>query len=367
MLIELSGADARLLDAENFRELSIAFTEAVTPERRSVALSSLGSIVDERHVSVEPDRILALAGAKSNDPRWRSSFDAMLAYAASHGWVDDAGRVRIHVEAEPSPTLPPAGSSRTIVLTFDNLGEATELERGTFTSEQPLGRHPSVTIALPRLLDELDRLDLHATFFVEAINCEFNPEAVTEIVSRGHELGIHGWRHELWKTLHPDRERELLERSQQAFAQLGHPATAFRPPGGEMTTATPALLRKVGCRWASPHGSGFRADADGFAWAPFEWDLVDAYYRMESFAGLREARGHGSDPFPTELAEKRLRSALTDARPLHTLILHAFLMLDDAWWQSTRRLLRMVAELRSAGNTWVTNGSGLTDRIAADR
>ena len=45
-----------------------------------------------------------------------------------------------------------------LVLTFDNLGEATELERGGLDPGARLGEHPSVTEALPWLLDALDAL-----------------------------------------------------------------------------------------------------------------------------------------------------------------------------------------------------------------
>ena len=44
----------------------------------------------------------------------------------------------------------PDGSARAIVLTFDNLGEASALERGTWSPHTPLGEDPSVTAALPR-------------------------------------------------------------------------------------------------------------------------------------------------------------------------------------------------------------------------
>ena len=38
----------------------------------------------------------------------------------------------------------------TISVTFDNLGEAAELERGTWPEGAPLGEHPSVRECLPR-------------------------------------------------------------------------------------------------------------------------------------------------------------------------------------------------------------------------
>jgi len=43
------------------------------------------------------------------------------------------------------------------VLTFDQPGEASALERGTWSPDTPLGEDASVTRALPRLLDALDR------------------------------------------------------------------------------------------------------------------------------------------------------------------------------------------------------------------
>ena len=89
----------------------------------------------------------------------------------------------------------------TLVLTIDNLGEASALERGEQRAAS--GRDPSVTRALPWLLRELDRHQLTATFFVEAINCELYPHAVRAIAARGHELGHHGWSHENWR----DRRR----------------------------------------------------------------------------------------------------------------------------------------------------------------
>ena len=74
---------------------------------------------------------------------------------------------------------------RTVVLTFDNLGEAADLERGG----EPRGDHPSVTVVLPRLLDALDEHRLRVTFFVEGVNTDLYPDAVREIARRGHELG----------------------------------------------------------------------------------------------------------------------------------------------------------------------------------
>ena len=238
-----------------------------------------------------------------------------------------------------------AAATSTIVLTFDNLGEASELERGTRDQDFALGRHPSVTDALPRLLDELDRLELRATFFVEAINCELYPAAVRSIGERGHELGAHGWRHEEWAELDAARERELLARATAAFASLGVDVTAFRPPGGGLTALTPVLLRELGYRWCSPVRDAVPDDDHGLRWVPFDWELVDAYHLMGRFAPLRVLRGGPSRPLEPAAAGERLEAILRERDGIRTVIMHPFLMLDDAWWDAARRTLALIAEL----------------------
>jgi peptidoglycan/xylan/chitin deacetylase (PgdA/CDA1 family) len=232
----------------------------------------------------------------------------------------------------------------TLVLTFDNLGEASELERGTWPETEALGRHPSVTVSLPWLLDELDRHGLRATFFVEAINCRLYPDAVGEIARRGHELGMHGWRHESWTALEPGREQELLARGREAFAGLGITPLGFRPPGGGLTAESPRLLREAGFRWCSPAGSEF-GPRDGLWFVPFEWEAVDAYHLLARFGALLA---------PEELAA-RLRTRI--AQPgVRTLILHPFLMLEERWRRPAAELLALLGARAAAGETWVTPG-----------
>jgi polysaccharide deacetylase len=270
----------------------------------------------------------------------------------------------------------PDGLGRAIVLTFDNLGEASALQRGTWNPQTPVGRDPSVTRALPWLLDALDDNGLRATFFVEAINCELNPRALRTISARGHELGVHGWEHETWGALDADTERDLLERATRAFGGLGLSADGFRPPGGELTACTPALLRQLGFKWCSPaqdspggaaqdspggaapdSPGGAAQDAggwdlmrgdlisDGLVAVPFDWELVDAYHLMDRFADLRERRGDSSAPIGAEAAGERMAASLRDAVGAQTVIMHPFLMLDAAWRGQVQRLLARMAAL----------------------
>jgi len=263
----------------------------------------------------------------------------------------------------------PAGLPSALVLTIDNLGEARALERGTQPPEAPVGDDPSVTVALPWLLDEFESVGLTATFFVEAINTELYPDAVTQIAARGHGLGLHGWRHEEWTSLSGGEEREVLARSVQGFSTLGLEPGGFRPPGGELNSRTPALLREAGLRWCSPAGGGAGV-RHGLAYVPFDWNFVDAYHLMDAFAGLRASRGDPQAPLdPVDLAdrwEEELQDlAATGGR--RTVVLHPFLMLDERWSAGVARLLRFMAELARERRTWVVSGDQFVDWLQGSR
>ena len=175
-------------------------------------------------------------------------------------------------------------SRAAVSVTFDNLGEASDLERGWWPEDEPLGRHHSVTRALPRLLDALAGAELRATFFVEGLNTELYPDTLRDLDARGHEVACHGWQHERWSRLEPAVERASLERSVAGMRGLGLRPCGFRPPGGVLTAATPELLRELGFSYCSPEAG---ASGGGIPVLPFRWELLDAYHYLPHFAGRR--------------------------------------------------------------------------------
>lgn len=229
---------------------------------------------------------------------------------------------------------------RTLALTFDNLGEAADLERG----QRSCGPHPSVAV-LPWLLDALDARGLRATFFVEAINAEQRPDTLRAIAARGHEVACHAWRHERWDALAPDAEAWTLTRSVAALRAIGLDVRGFRPPGGELNAGTPALLRAHGLDWCSPHGARAERRPDGLAVLPFAWPLVDAYHRLEHFARLRVAHGDAATPLGAAAAADRLEAELARAPDLACLVLHPFLAADPDGAAALHRILDVVARL----------------------
>ncbi len=87
----------------------------------------------------------------------------------------------------------PRRSARAIVVSFNNLSEASEFRRGGRAAKTELGRHPCVTVALSSLPDDLGAPGSVATFFVEALNRELYPEAVLFASERGTAAIPLGW------------------------------------------------------------------------------------------------------------------------------------------------------------------------------
>ena len=251
-----------------------------------------------------------------------------------------------------------------VLLSFDNLGEAADLERGTARS--PIGDDPSVTVGLPRALEALAALDLRATFFVEGLNAELYPQALRDIAAAGHEVGLHGWRHEVWDALSPDEEDEILGRGVAALTELGLEVEGFRPPGGGLGPRTLEALAAHGLRWCSPAGE--RAGRTGsIACLPFHWPAVDAYHRLESFSDRRTSWGDRADVASPREAADALIDAL-DARgddPL-VLILHPFLMLSESEAAQARRVMEHLAELVARGERWVAPGRELAALVGSE-
>ena len=248
----------------------------------------------------------------------------------------------------------PDGHAAAVSVTFDNLGEAADLERGLWPADEPLGRHFSVKRALPRILDTLDELGLRATFFVEGLNAELYPEALLEIANSGHELGYHGWRHEYWPNLSPSNEARALERGVHKMHELGVRPRGFRPPGGRLTPSSPELLENLGFTHCSPAGLGIGFLGD-LVVLPFEWRLIDAYYYLPRFGGLREASTGSSEPLSPFRFRETLSSALQgvvrDGGHL-TLLFHPFLEEQEDRFEIMRGVLEELRDLEEDGLVW---------------
>ncbi len=255
-----------------------------------------------------------------------------------------------------------------VSVSFDNLGEAAQLELGMWPAEVPEGQHFSVVEVLPRLLELLAARALKATFFVEGLNARMYPKALHAIADAGHEVAVHAWRHEEWAALDAASEVALLERATAAMRAIGIEPRGFRPPGGGLTERTLGLLREHGYSYVSPAGER-EGLLDGLAVLPFRWPLVDAYAYLPQFAGLRERYGSGPEPHTPEEMRAEMVAALKahavaavsespgdvagrSAQAGHlTLLFHPFSVAftGDPGWEALDTVLCEVARLGAAG------------------
>jgi polysaccharide deacetylase family protein (PEP-CTERM system associated) len=89
-------------------------------------------------------------------------------------------------------------------------------------------RYPALT---RQVLDFLDARDARGTFFVVGETAEAHPELVGEIAARGHEVGLHGWRHQPLTELTAESFRADVSRGKALLEELGGaPVQGFRAP-----------------------------------------------------------------------------------------------------------------------------------------
>jgi peptidoglycan/xylan/chitin deacetylase (PgdA/CDA1 family) len=245
------------------------------------------------------------------------------------------------------------GPESVVSVTFDNLGEAAQLELGMWPADVPVGRHFTVVDVLPRLLDLLATHQVRATFFVEGLNAEMYPLALHTIAAAGHEVAVHAWRHEEWAALDIESEIALLARATEAMRRIGIHPLGFRPPGGGLTERTPRLLGERGYSYVSPAGET-EGMLEGLAVLPFRWRLVDAYSDLPQFAGLRERYGNGPDPQTPDRMRVQMIAAL-ERHSQHdghlTLLFHplSVAFTGDPGWEALDSVLGEIARLADAG------------------
>jgi peptidoglycan/xylan/chitin deacetylase (PgdA/CDA1 family) len=140
--------------------------------------------------------------------------------------------------------------SGTVCLTFDFDAVSLWLARG-ITAPGPVSRGEFAAVAVPRVLDFLATREIQATWFIPGHTVETYPQACRLIVAAGHEVGLHGYAHELQM---PDEEteRRVFERSNEVMQELtGEAPLGYRAPGGHLSTATIDLLLEAGISYDS--------------------------------------------------------------------------------------------------------------------
>lgn len=93
------------------------------------------------------------------------------------------------------------------------------------------GPHPEIT---PWILKQLKKSDAKATFFCLGENVEKYPEIIRQILSEGHRVGNHGYKHlNGWKTNDDDYLQDYLK-GQEMLRFTQNDTLLFRPAYGKI-------------------------------------------------------------------------------------------------------------------------------------
>lgn len=141
-------------------------------------------------------------------------------------------------------------------------------------------------VGIWRLLDLLNRYGIKGSFFVPGAIAENHPDLLPGILKQGHEIGLHGYFHELALQATDAEFTEALEASLDIFKrQIGIIPKGFRSPAWEMTPHMMAEVKKRGLYDSSLMGFDHPYDADGVTEIPVQWGVDDAIFFKFSGGG----------------------------------------------------------------------------------
>lgn len=277
----------------------------------------------------------------------------------------------------------PNGAHAAISLTIDNMGEAADLNRKLWSESEPLGKHYSVTKIIPQFLGLLKKYNILATYFIESWNTNvYSRTILDDIIGAGHEMGWHAWQHESWAKLSEAEEEANFARSfgvdgigKWLDTDLVKPYSGFRPPPGGIINGerTLSLCYKYGLKYLSPAGEEpasvtVGSDDGTLVILPFRWAAVDAYYYMETFAGLRKMKGeYPTEPQSTEVLVKRFISEIDGAiatGSFRALLFHPFLTNSPERIEAFETVLQYMAKKRDEGLIWLERCKEVAEVVA---
>lgn len=103
---------------------------------------------------------------------------------------------------------------------------------------------------MPKLLNAYDKWGIKSTFFFTGYIAENYPEIVRMIQNCGHEIGCHGYSHEVDKgfdLLNYDQQIECLRKAKDILENIsGEEVISFRAPALRVNNYTPAALIETG-------------------------------------------------------------------------------------------------------------------------
>jgi peptidoglycan-N-acetylglucosamine deacetylase len=188
------------------------------------------------------------------------------------------------------------GTRCAVALSFDSDHETNELRDGGESIGRLSQGQYGNRVGVPRILETLRAADIPATFFVPAVAALLYPDEQRQVIAEGHEIGLHGWIHEVNTKVPPEKERELHLRAADTLEKItGVRAVGMRTPSWDFSPVTLQIERELGLLYDSslmadddPYELVEDGEPTGMVELPVEWIRDDAvYFNMNRFTAHR--------------------------------------------------------------------------------
>jgi peptidoglycan-N-acetylglucosamine deacetylase len=209
-------------------------------------------------------------------------------------WRSRVNRVRAGRRLRPAEW--PGGAHCAVALSFDSDHETSDLRDGGNSIGRLAWGQYGNRVGVPRILKVLEKYAVKASFYVPAVTALLHPEEQRQVVAEGHEIGIHGWIHELNSVLPYEAERDLMLRSADTLEKVGGVRpVGLRTPSWDFSRHTLEIEKEM----ELAYDSSLMSDEDcyellldgaptGVVELPVEWVRDDAvYFMMNRFSALR--------------------------------------------------------------------------------
>jgi peptidoglycan/xylan/chitin deacetylase (PgdA/CDA1 family) len=214
-------------------------------------------------------------------------------------WPEETWRAKVE-QVRAGRNLKPKvwkdGKRCAVALSFDVDHETNELrDGGKSVGRLSWGQYGN-RVGMPRILELLKREQVQASFFVPAVTALLYPDEQRRVIAEGHEIGLHGWIHEVNTAVPPENERELHLRSADTLEKVtGVRPVGMRTPSWDFSEVTLSIERELGLLYDSslfadddPYEIVEKGEPTGMVELPVEWIRDDAvYFNMNRFQALR--------------------------------------------------------------------------------
>jgi peptidoglycan-N-acetylglucosamine deacetylase len=222
--------------------------------------------------------------------------------------LDQLRAQMFHVSAgrRLKPKTWPNNARVAVALSFDVDNASAALARGNLNYEVISRGEYGAVDGLPRILRLLEKHRIPSSFFIPAVSAALHPQMIKDILASPlkHEIGVHGWIHELLPALNNEAEEQrLLNQAIDYLTKaMGRRPVGYRAPSWQFSKWTPGQIKAAGFLYDSSLMASDDAyeividgSPSGVVELPIERILDDAPY----FGGNAD----GSNPAPGAVLE----------------------------------------------------------------